>query len=814
MPSPRDMAGLGGLPAPRPDQRYNPPSIPVSVGTSAGIVRARVVIITGGTGSGIFVYSPSPGAGNLIGSWAAQAGTDQYGNAYPQGLNVSVGTLSGVTISTVSTITVGAPGSSEVVLSPNVSQAFNVTTAISGFLQAAAQFVTTDGSEVLPGNLGALLLGTGTATKMSTALISPLGSSTGAAILLEAENDAGTDTAVMTIGTITSPDGGTTVTFTPVVTITPFAFLLYSGASGQTTVTKTSGSGTIPIPVGVTTAKGECWGGGAGGTGNLDAQTSVAIVAGGGPGGEYAQEPALVVPSGGTVAYTVGAAGAAGTGAAHSGNGGNSTLTGSSVTVTAHGATSPWNAPNKSAPPISLPGATGSVNSIHFDGGASAANSISGPGGGPDYGGEPGSSGGALAAGNAGQVGTSTATPAVTGGGPGGTPGKSPNSGSGTAGTAPASGPGGGGGGGGVNFSTGVSANGGPGFAGQVRLTYSSGIPPVLLSVASAAGTDQFGTAYPAGLSLSMAASAGGIAVITNTASAPSAPSVQFTAAAAADRVLGMQVAGDGNFRFREDSNGRHDWGPGSGVVDTNLYRSAANLLKTDDALTVTLLLTALASITVTGAANLIDSSAPSGTSGQASLYSATGRASSVGPDGQALLLVGSAAGGATVNKNTVTSSTEGVLSTVTVVANAAQIGAIWRLSVFGYGTWGSTQQTLQFRTSFAGSDIGDVVTIQNTDLVASATFEWNVQILLACVTTGVSGTWRSSISGCLTENSSAIIPGTAANNTIPFSRGTGSSDVTVDTTANQALKLTASWASTTGGPTITKTIGIFERVA
>jgi hypothetical protein len=60
---------------------------------------ASLVIVSAPSGSyaGIFVYSPAPGAGTLIGSWAAQAGTDPYGNAYPQGLNVTVGTISGIT---------------------------------------------------------------------------------------------------------------------------------------------------------------------------------------------------------------------------------------------------------------------------------------------------------------------------------------------------------------------------------------------------------------------------------------------------------------------------------------------------------------------------------------------------------------------------------------------------------------------------------------------------------------------------------------------------------------------------------------------
>ena len=47
--------------------------------------------------SGLFGYSPSIGAGNLIFSLAAVAGTDPYGNAYPQGFNITQGAISGTT---------------------------------------------------------------------------------------------------------------------------------------------------------------------------------------------------------------------------------------------------------------------------------------------------------------------------------------------------------------------------------------------------------------------------------------------------------------------------------------------------------------------------------------------------------------------------------------------------------------------------------------------------------------------------------------------------------------------------------------------
>ena len=48
--------------------------------------------------SGLFGYSPTVGNGNLIFSVAASAGTDPYGNAYPQGLDITLGSISGATI--------------------------------------------------------------------------------------------------------------------------------------------------------------------------------------------------------------------------------------------------------------------------------------------------------------------------------------------------------------------------------------------------------------------------------------------------------------------------------------------------------------------------------------------------------------------------------------------------------------------------------------------------------------------------------------------------------------------------------------------
>lgn len=46
--------------------------------------------------SGVFFYSPSEGAGNLVMALAAAAGSDQYGNTYTEGLSFSAGSGSPV----------------------------------------------------------------------------------------------------------------------------------------------------------------------------------------------------------------------------------------------------------------------------------------------------------------------------------------------------------------------------------------------------------------------------------------------------------------------------------------------------------------------------------------------------------------------------------------------------------------------------------------------------------------------------------------------------------------------------------------------
>ena len=63
----------------------------VSVNVYRGVMSffqpLRQLILSGAT-TGLFIYSPTPGPGNLIGSWSSTAGVDQYGNPYGQGISL------------------------------------------------------------------------------------------------------------------------------------------------------------------------------------------------------------------------------------------------------------------------------------------------------------------------------------------------------------------------------------------------------------------------------------------------------------------------------------------------------------------------------------------------------------------------------------------------------------------------------------------------------------------------------------------------------------------------------------------------------
>lgn len=90
-------------------------------------------------------------------------------------------------------------------------------------------------------------------------------------------------------------------------------------------------------------------------------------------------------------------------------------------------------------------------------------------------------------------------------------------------------------------------------------------------------------------VAVSEASASGKIIQITNTTGAPTAANALVTSNGATDNALGLSVSGDTVNRLSVLASGKMNWGPGGGTAaDTDLYRSAAGILSTDQTLTAT----------------------------------------------------------------------------------------------------------------------------------------------------------------------------------------------------------------------------------
>lgn len=101
-------------------------------------------------------------------------------------------------------------------------------------------------------------------------------------------------------------------------------------------------------------------------------------------------------------------------------------------------------------------------------------------------------------------------------------------------------------------------------------------------------GTISGSLAVTGGLGVTGATSLGSLAVGAVTG----ASSIHLVRAAVGNNAYMANVTGDAQYRYQVLADGKVQWGDGSATPDTNLYRSAADTLRTDDALSVGGLLT------------------------------------------------------------------------------------------------------------------------------------------------------------------------------------------------------------------------------
>jgi len=162
-------------------------------------------------------------------------------------------------------------------------------------------------------------------------------------------------------------------------------------------------------------------------------------------------------------------------------------------------------------------------------------------------------------------------------------------------------------------------------------------------------------------------------------------------------------------------------------------------------------------------------------------------------------------------NLTTVTAAAQANLSTpYTIPAGEADYaGASYELSCGGIGTWGSTQQLLDFQVLVGTSVITLVVAA--AALSASAGFYWRCLMELECAD-GLSG-WWATLSGSLSVSGAALNPGTAADQAVALAAA-NSTVHTASVASPITVALQAKWGSTTGAPSISNYRTSFRKVA
>jgi len=140
------------------------------------------------------------------------------------------------------------------------------------------------------------------------------------------------------------------------------------------------------------------------------------------------------------------------------------------------------------------------------------------------------------------------------------------------------------------------------------------------------------------------------------------------------------------------------------------------------------------------------------------------------------------------------------------IPAGDAGVGAHYRITARGTGTQGTTAQALTFAASFGGLTTGTGIQVGTGVLPISDTFAWKLELNAYCVTTGSNATWWVS--------SEVMLRNTTVGTDVFAAAAIHTAVLTVASNAAITFEGLASWAATTGAPTITCPLSSFERVS
>jgi hypothetical protein len=140
-----------------------------------------------------------------------------------------------------------------------------------------------------------------------------------------------------------------------------------------------------------------------------------------------------------------------------------------------------------------------------------------------------------------------------------------------------------------------------------------------------------------------------------------------------------------------------------------------------------------------------------------------------------------------------------------TIPANDMVAGATYKVHIYGNGTQGTTQQTLQFEFVIGG--INTSLTFPATFAPISGAFRWHTTITIVCKTNGATGTVFLHGEVIVTAVNFVAVNSDALN-------VMGSGTQILDTTAANIIALFSAWGSTTGAPTMAGQFSWLERIA
>lgn len=140
-------------------------------------------------------------------------------------------------------------------------------------------------------------------------------------------------------------------------------------------------------------------------------------------------------------------------------------------------------------------------------------------------------------------------------------------------------------------------------------------------------------------------------------------------------------------------------------------------------------------------------------------------------------------------------------VGSVTLPANFFIVGRTLRVRAAGVISTAAGPGTLNIRIKFGATTI--VTTGDVTPVASLSSRRWELQNLITCRTTGATGT-------VIASGDFGVMP-TAQGSIARWEAMTGTSTVTIDTTATQACSVTADWSAAAAADTLTATVLVLE---